>query len=261
MLTMKFNIHPISALKDNYIWLIIDNTARSAFAVDPGDAKPVITYLETHQLKLAGILITHHHWDHTNGINELLDYCTAPVYGASREKVQPITNLVQDHDIINVMNTDLKLQVLAIPGHTLDHVAYYGGGIIFSGDTLFAAGCGRIFEGTPEQMFHSLQKIAALPVDTKLYCGHEYTLSNLQFAHHVEPSNKKISERIAAVTQLRNNGQPSLPSLLDEERTTNPFLRCDRAEIIGNVEKYAGIVLQTPLEVFTWLRRWKNNFS
>lgn len=258
---MKFNIQPIPALKDNYIWLIVDDVTRSVFVVDPGDAKPVINYLEKHHLKLAGILITHHHWDHTNGVNELLAYCNAPVYGASREKVQSITQQVQNNNVIDVMNTGMKLQVLSIPGHTLDHVAYYGADALFSGDTLFAGGCGRIFEGTPEQMFNALQKIAKLPGDTKLYCGHEYTLSNLRFAHHVEPENKKIIERIAAVTELRNDNHSSLPSLLDEEKLTNPFLRCDSPEIIANVERYAGNTLQTPLEVFTWLRKQKDNFS
>lgn len=255
---MPITITPIPALTDNYVWLIIDNNSRTALAVDPGEAKPILDYLQQHSLTLAGILVTHHHWDHTNGIIDLKDLSDIPVYGAMNSNNANVTHRVSENDTIDFAS--LQLQIIAIPGHTLDHTAYYSPGILFSGDTLFAAGCGRVFEGTMPQMFATLQTLAALPDDTNIYCGHEYTLKNLTFAEIVEPNNLAIKNRIENVKSLRNSGLPSLPSQLSDEKQTNPFLRCDAAEIIANVSAHANKTLSSAVDVFTELRKWKDNF-
>lgn len=252
------NIIAIPALKDNYIWAIVDDTSHSVIIVDPGDATPVIDFLKQKHLSLAAILITHHHWDHTNGVAELVNHFNVPVYGASKKNIPQVTNEVHDGDQISI--GDLHFQVLAIPGHTLDHVAYYAPDILFCGDTLFSSGCGRIFEGTPEQMYQTLQKLAALPADTKIYCGHEYTLNNLRFAQVIEPRNVEVDRRLQQIKLLRDNNLPSLPSLLSNEKKTNPFLRCDSPEVKTSVEKYAEQLLDNPVSIFTYLRKWKDQF-
>lgn len=252
------NIKPIRALKDNYIWAIVDDAQHVAIIVDPGDATPVNAFLREQQLTLAGILITHHHWDHCDGITELRSHYSVPIYGPVKEKIVGVTEKVDEGDEINF--DYLALKIVAIPGHTLGHIAYYSPGILFCGDTLFAAGCGRLFEGTAEQMVASLMKIAALPDDTKIYCAHEYTFNNLRFAQLVEPNNKKITERLQQVKTLRDQNLPTLPSLLGIEKETNPFFRCDSAELIANVEKYAGQKISNPVDVFSRLRHWKDTF-
>ncbi len=255
------NIIPIPILSDNYVWTLLDTNQPTAVIVDPGEAKPVIHFLKQHELTLCGILITHHHWDHTGGIAELKNQYDIPIYGPANETIDGLSVPLQPDQIIQLKSFPLTLQVIGIPGHTLGHVAYYSPGILFCGDTLFAAGCGRVFEGTAAQMYASLQKIAALPDNTKIYCAHEYTLNNLRFAEQVEPENKKIKERLVRVSDLRKKNLPSLPSLLKEEKETNPFLRCDSPELIANVEKHAGETLSTPVEVFTELRTWKDGFK
>ncbi len=255
------NIIPIPILSDNYVWTLLDTNQPTAVIVDPGEAKPVIHFLKQHELTLCGILITHHHWDHTGGIAELKNQYDIPIYGPVNETIDGLSVPLQPDQIIQLESFPLKLQVIGIPGHTLGHVAYYSPGILFCGDTLFAAGCGRVFEGTAAQMYASLQKIAALPDNTKIYCAHEYTLNNLRFAEQVEPENKKIKERLVRVSDLRKKNLPSLPSLLKEEKETNPFLRCDSPELIANVEKHADKTLSTPVEVFTELRTWKDGFK
>ncbi len=258
---MPLTIQAIPALNDNYIWAITDVSAKVVLIVDPGDAKPVRAFLQEQGLTLVGILITHHHWDHTNGVAALAAEYKVPVFGPGREKIAALTHPLQDNDSVIVGDFPLRLHALTIPGHTLDHIAYYSRGYVFCGDTLFAAGCGRLFEGTAMQFFTSLQKLAALPDETKIYCAHEYTLSNLHFAAHVEPSNEKIKMRIEQVTAVRQKNLPSLPSTLREEKDTNPFLRCTSAELITQVEKFAGLSLTDPLQVFTQLRRWKDGFK
>lgn len=253
---MKTNhptILPIPILSDNYVWTIIATELNAAVVVDPGDAQPVSDFLKQQQLSLVGILVTHHHWDHTNGVSALQQQYKAPVFG-------PATSL-REQDTVVITGFPLSFQVLAIPGHTRDHVAFYTPGILFCGDTLFAGGCGRLFEGTAKQLYDSLQKMAALPDDTSVYCAHEYTLQNLRFAEMVEPDNQAIKQRMKRVNELRKQSLPSLPSLLSEEKQTNPFLRCDIPEVIASVEKYAGRALNTPLEVFTWVRKWKDKFK
>lgn len=217
-------------------------------------------YLQQQHLRLLGILITHHHWDHSNGIAEIVEHWHVPVIAGAQSSLPNVSEHAADKSEIKIPGFPLSFSVLAIPGHTLDHVAYYSPGIAFTGDTLFAAGCGRVFEGTAEIMYAALQKIAALPDDTNIYCGHEYTEKNLRFAAMVEPSNTAITKRLRDVIVLREKNLPSLPALLAEEKATNPFLRCDQPEIIANVEKFAGKKLNTVVEVFYWLRKWKDGF-
>jgi hydroxyacylglutathione hydrolase len=246
-------IHSISAFQDNYIWALVNPDKRNAVIIDPGDAAPVLKFLNQHDLNLSAILITHHHYDHTNGITELIKHFTVPVFGPN-ENIAGLTQPVKEGDCI------LDFKILDIPGHTHHHIAYYANNILFCGDTLFTGGCGKIFEGTKEQMYSSLMKLAALPDETKIYCGHEYTLSNLQFAEKLEPNNLQIKARLAKVKTLRKNNQPSVPSLLSDEKETNPFLRCHSPELIHYIEQYTNRQLIKPIDVFAAIREYKNNF-
>ena len=255
---MKIQPHPIRALQDNYIWCLVNSTLKQAVVVDPGEAAPVITFLGEHHLQLAAILITHHHWDHTNGIKELTKHSSISVYGASKA-VNGVTNYLRDGDKIKLFD-ELIFQVIEIPGHTLDHIAYYGHGALFCGDTLFTAGCGRIFEGTSSQMYASLQKLTQLPEDTLIYCGHEYTLQNLMFARTVEPNNPAIHERFTIVTQLREHQQPTVPASLATEKQTNPFLRSHVAEVVAEVQRRFNLTDNDPATIFQYLRQWKDGF-
>ena len=252
-------ISPIPALKDNYVWAIIDPAQHTAWVVDPSEAKPVNEFLTQHQLTLTGILITHHHWDHTGGIAELISHYPVPVFAPAKENIVGVTHQVHEGDEIKI-TPSFSLQVLEIPGHTLGHVAYYAPGIIFCGDTLFAAGCGRVFEGTMEQMYSSLQKIASLPDDTNIYCAHEYTLNNLRFAKLVEPNNQDIDERMKRVEAMRQQHKPSLPSTLKEEKATNPFLRCHQPEIVANLKRRTNLQSIHSIDIFSQLREWKDKF-
>lgn len=256
----NLSIEPIRALKDNYIWALIDNQRHTALIVDPGEAKPVMDFLKHHILSLQAILITHHHWDHTNGIQELVRAFNVPVYGSAHEQIANMTNPMREGSQVIISDFPITLDVLEIPCHTAGHIAYTAPGIVFTGDTLFGAGCGRLFEGTAQQMLSSLSKLAALPDETNVYCGHEYTLNNLRFAQTVEPTNAKIAERIARVTKLIDMGKPSLPSTIKEEKATNPFLRCDSPELIAKVEAHVEGKLDDKLAVFTALRKWKDEF-
>lgn len=253
-------IQAIPSLQDNYIWAIVDTLQQKACIIDPGEAAPVNIFLSQNNLKLIALLITHHHWDHTDGIHLLKQAHQIPVYGAMYSPNHEITLRLNEGEHIASNSCLLDFHVLAIPGHTLDHIAYYSPGLLFCGDTLFAAGCGKIFEGTAMQMYQSLQKIAALPDDTLIYCAHEYTLNNLYFAQTVEPENQAVSNRLKQVHALRQKNLPTLPSSLREEKQTNPFLRCHSPTLITQVEKFAGQPLKTVVDVFTWLRKWKNEF-
>lgn len=260
MSDLDITIHPISALKDNYIWGIVNTKKQCALIVDPGDAKPVIAWLKQHHLELNGILITHHHWDHVNGVTDLLKHSQVPVFGSTRSPFSELTHRVDEGQLVIINDAFPSFNVIAIPGHTLDHIAYYGDRILFCGDTLFAGGCGRLFEGTAEQLYASLQKICRLPDNTKIYCAHEYTVNNLRFAHTVEPRNKNITQRMEHVSALREKDTPSIPSLLLEEKQTNPFLRCEIPDIIEQVEKQMKRPLNCAIKVFSALREWKNVF-
>ncbi|MES2141282.1 MAG: hydroxyacylglutathione hydrolase [Pseudomonadota bacterium] len=258
---MAIRVEPILAFKDNYIWCLINDETNHCIIVDPGEAKPVLAYLKRFKLSLDAILITHHHWDHTNGIKGILNTHSVPVYGPAKEKIMSVTHPVDEGDNVQLANWPITFTVLDIPGHTLGHVAYYADGLLFCGDTLFSAGCGRLFEGTAEQMLASLNKLSNLPDETKIYCGHEYTLNNLQFAQTVEPNNLQIKERLENVRELRQKNLPTLPAVLANERLINPFLRCDNAEIAVKIKKHRGKSLDSLAEIFAYLRQWKNNYK
>lgn len=248
---------PIRAFKDNYIWML-PLGQNTVCVVDPGDAQPVINTLSQHNYSLSAILLTHHHADHSGGISELLNHFgNIPVYASHHSKIKQISHFVKDKDSFQL--GQFSFFVLEIPGHTLDHIAFYCEKNLFCGDTLFSAGCGRVFEGTAAQMYSSLQKLASLPDETYIFCGHEYTLANLLFAQHVEPNNEKISEKILRVKEQLQTSGCSLPSTLREERKINPFLRCEEVDVVATVEQRVEKKLTT-IEVFHHLREWKNNF-
>ncbi len=251
-------IIPIPALKDNYIWTLHDQ--HHAVVVDPGDAAPVLAYLNAHQLKLTAILCTHHHNDHTGGVLELVQVYNVPVYGPQHEDIPCISHALSAGDVVELAELNIKLDVLDIPGHTRGHIAFVGEGGVFCGDTLFGCGCGKIFEGTAAQLFHALQQLVNLPDETRVYCGHEYTEANIRFALACEPDNAKLKQRQADAHALRAAGLPTLPSTIALEKSTNPFLRCAEPDIIVTAQRMADIDQTDEISVFTALRSWKDHF-
>lgn len=258
---LMIKIEALSAFSDNYIWLLQDAQHKRVAVVDPGDAAPVQAWLQKHHdWTLSDILITHHHNDHVGGVEQLRRETGARVYGPANENIPGRDQALVDGERIEVLG--LTLQVFEVPGHTLGHIAFYQPQQhwLFCGDTLFAAGCGRLFEGTPQQMHQSLQRLAGLPDDTLIYCAHEYTLSNLRFAKAVEPANGEIAERFAQVEAWRQQGQISLPSVLQLERATNPFLRAAQTSVKEMIASREGRVIVSESEVFAALRAWKDRF-
>ncbi len=254
------DIIPLPAFRDNYIWLLHED--RHAVVVDPGDAVPVRQYLARQGLRLAAILVTHHHPDHVGGLAELLAAATVPVFGPAAENIEGVTRPVAEGDTVRLDELGVELSVLDIPGHTSGHVAYYAAGLgaVFCGDTLFSAGCGRLFEGTPPQLAASLAKLAALPDETRVYCTHEYTLSNLAFARVAEPDNAERDEWASRCEALRAANQPTLPSTIGREKAINPFLRCDRPGVVRAVAARAGTAPRDPIACLAALRAWKDVF-
>lgn len=221
----------LPALNDNYIWLLADADGR-ALVVDPGEAGPVEHMLSRDGLRLETILLTHHHPDHTGAAARLREHHGATVYAPHDERIVAVDRRVGEGDEIALEAPRVRFKVWETPGHTRSHVAYVGEGLLFSGDTLFSLGCGRLFEGSPEQMLASLDRLASLPDDTRVCCGHEYTLANAAFAHTVEPDNADLAERTAQARQARHEGRPSLPAWMHTERAANPFLRVDAPAVM-----------------------------
>lgn len=257
------DIEALKAFQDNYIWLLQDKETRRCVVVDPGDAAPVEEWLSAHpDWQLSDILITHHHADHIGGVAELKAATGTRVIGPDDERIPGRDITVHNGECIEILGC--PFETLEVPGHTLSHVAYFqrDGDTprLFSGDTLFAAGCGRIFEGTPQQMHRSLGRLAALPDTTLIYCAHEYTLGNLRFAETVEAKNPAITRRLAEVEALRAAGQGTLPSTLALERQTNPFLRAGSAEVIRSVARHARSAPLPEEQTFAALRAWKDHF-
>ncbi|GGA82062.1 hydroxyacylglutathione hydrolase [Neiella marina] len=252
-------IYPIRAFQDNYIWAI--HNKHNLVVIDPGDAQPVIDYCQKHQLTLVSVLITHHHRDHTGGIVQLKSqFPQLTVIGPNNPAIAAVDQTVNQGDVIAIEPLQLSFEVMSIPGHTLDHIAYFGHGAVFCGDTLFHAGCGRLFEGTPQQMLASLKKLATLPDATRVYCTHEYTEANLRFANAVEPNNPLLKEVSDTVAQMRAIDLPSLPTSIAEQKRVNPFLRCTESPLAQSVANWANQQLADELSTFTHLRQWKDQF-
>ncbi len=247
-------ITPIPAFDDNYIWVL--QCGRYAIVVDPGDATPVLQTLQQTQLTLSAILITHHHHDHIGGVSDLIKHQAVPVYAPAYREYPFTTIPVQEGDSITLPQIDIVLNVMWLPGHTLDHIAFYNDDYLFCGDVLFAAGCGRLFEGTPAQMLHSLNRLKALPASTRVYCTHEYTTKNIAFARTLEPDNLTLLQRQKDVAALRNAGQPTLPSTMGLECASNPFLRCNQSSIIA----HSNAISSQELDVFTAIRLLRNTY-
>lgn len=256
-----FDVTPIPAFNDNYIWALSVAGQNQIAVVDPGDATPVENYLRDNDLQLAAILVTHHHHDHTGGIQALRAEFDVPVYGPEDCQFSGITHTLADGATINLFGHALEIR--AIPGHTLDHISYFSAADtpqIFCGDTLFLAGCGRLFEGTPSQMFDAMAYFKSLPDATEIYCTHEYSMANLKFAAAVEPDNTDIEATLSTCYQLREADQPTLPTSIAQERRINPFLRTDSDTVIRTASDFSGRALNTELDVFTAVREWKNQF-
>ena len=252
------SVEPLKAYADNYIWLV--STNEGSIVIDPGESNKIIDLMDKNKINLKGILITHHHFDHTNGLDHVLAKKKTDVYGP-KNNIDAINKVVSQSDKFNLIGIDFE--VIEMPGHTLDHIGFYsfndGDPILFSGDTLFAGGCGRVFEGTYEQMHQALNKLSKLPRNTKIYCGHEYTLSNLKFAKEVEPNNKQLEDEYINVETLVSSNQPSLPTTLEKEFNINPFLRCGVQDVQNKINEKFNIT-GNELEIFVALRKWKDTF-
>ncbi|MCC6915891.1 hydroxyacylglutathione hydrolase [Nitrosomonas sp.] len=252
------DVFPVQAFRDNYIWIV--HNQHLALIIDPGDTEPVLSWLRQQKLQPIAILCTHHHHDHTGGIPALVQNFRIPVYGPASEKIPELTHPLTEGNTLKFPELPLELAVLDVPGHTAGHIAYYSHDRLFCGDTLFACGCGRIFEGSAQQMFNSLQKLASLPDKTLVYCTHEYTLDNIRFARAIDPNNPELIRLESNAEEKVARNEPTLPSNLATEKVTNPFLRCDQPAIIQSASAYAKRELTDPVSVFAAIRDWKNHF-
>lgn len=264
---LSYEYVPVPAFDDNYIWVVSDG--RDAIAVDPGDAAPVRACLAKRGWRLVAILLTHHHNDHVGGVADLLNGQDIPVYGPAGETLGPLDRFVTrvaGGDRVHLDAPALDFTVLDVPGHTRGHIAYFqsadpdGTPHVFCGDTLFACGCGRLFEGTPAQMLASLDSLAALPGNTQVHCAHEYTLSNIRFALACDPENAQLREWGRTAAALRERGEPTLPTTIAHERAVNPFLRADNASVQATLAQQLHETVPDRLSAFTLMREWKNRF-
>ena len=252
-------ISAIPAFTDNYIWCLHNQT--HAVVVDPGDAEPVLAFCKQNGLSLEAVLITHHHRDHTGGIARLASANPSlPVIGPAGGHIRGITRSVDEGDDIHLNVVNCAFTVMELPGHTLDHIAFYGHGLVLCGDTLFSGGCGRLFEGSPAQMHHSLNKLKRLPDSTRVFCTHEYTQANMQFALAVEPDNEVLQQHANLVEKLRSEDNITLPSSMQKEKAINPFLRSHKASVAAAASQWQGEELDDDTAVFAALRRWKDQF-
>ncbi|ABV36598.1 Hydroxyacylglutathione hydrolase [Shewanella sediminis HAW-EB3] len=258
----SITVTPISAFDDNYIWVISQASHSFVYVVDPGDAEVVISHLEEHKQVLAGVLITHHHEDHTGGLERLIEYTDHEfdIFGPKNENIAHVTTPISTQTEVTLSKLTSKAKIISVPGHTLGHIAYLIESHLFCGDTLFSGGCGRIFEGTAEQMHHSLQAFAKLPLNTQVYCAHEYTLSNLKFALAVDTENEALAAHNTDCIAQRELGKPTLPSSIGQELSINPFLRCHTQAIQRSVSNHFEVNHSDNVTVFGLLRQWKDNF-
>ncbi len=256
-----FSVTPIPAFQDNYIWALAGSTPNEIAVVDPGDAAPVLAYLKENNLKLAAILITHHHSDHTGGVSDLLAAGKVPVFGPGNSPFKGITEPLSDNSEISILGETLRIRT--VPAHTLDHISYFqpeDQPQLFCGDTLFLAGCGRLFEGSAEQLLAAMEIFKSLPGNTQVYCTHEYSLANLRFAAAVEPDNTDIQTVTKQCENLRKEGKPTLPSSLSQELQINPFMRTSASSVVTAANLHSGSSLNSETEVIASLRQWKDNF-
>jgi hydroxyacylglutathione hydrolase len=261
MLPTSLQVTALRAFTDNYIWVVHSPLDPHCVAVvDPGDARPVHRALQEQRWSLAAILVTHHHADHIGGVAELSSRYAAPVFGPANERIPGEPSKLREGDRVELPSMGLSFDILDVPGHTAGHIAYVGHGATFCGDTLFSGGCGRLFEGTPEQMSASLDKLAMLNGATQVYCTHEYTLSNLRFALAVEPDNADLRAYFDSVRAKRDADQITLPSNIELERKVNPFLRCAADSVRRSAERHTGRALDSTVAVFAAVRAWKDGF-
>lgn len=255
---MPLSIEAIPTLESNYVWVL--HEGHDAILVDPGESGPPLRWLAERDMTLRALLITHHHGDHTDGIDAILAEQAVPVYGPEDGRAPQIDHPVREGDHVRIESPRAHFEVLSVPGHTSSHLAFFGHRMVLCGDALFSAGCGRVFEGTAEQMLASLDKLAELPADTRVLCGHEYTVANCRFALAVEPGNEDLRSRAREAESLRDKGESTLPSSIGAERRYNPFLRTRERAVIDAAREHDPGCGDDPVSVFAAVRRWKDNF-